>query len=70
VYKNKNITMNGAKLLTQALRDEKVKYIVGYTGGAIMPFFDAMDRDNDLKFVMSRHEQGAAFIAQGISRGS
>ncbi|MGD9359088.1 MAG: biosynthetic-type acetolactate synthase large subunit, partial [Desulfobacterales bacterium] len=42
----------------------------GYTGGAIMPIFDEMEKQKCFKFIMSRHEQGAAFMAQGISRGS
>jgi len=62
--------MTGKKLLLRALKDQGVKYIFGYTGGAIMPIFDEMDKLGDFKFIMSRHEQGAAFMSQGISRAS
>lgn len=62
--------MTGKKLVMQALKDKGVKYIFGYTGGAIMPIFDEMDRCGNFHFIMSRHEQGAAFMAQGISRAS
>jgi acetolactate synthase-1/2/3 large subunit len=62
--------MTGKKLMLRALKDKGVKYIFGYTGGAIMPIFDEMDKLGDFKFIMSRHEQGAAFMAQGISRAS
>ena len=62
--------MTGKTLLLKALKDRGVKYIFGYTGGAIMPVFDEMEKLNDFTFVMSRHEQGAAFMAQGISRAS
>jgi acetolactate synthase-1/2/3 large subunit len=62
--------MKGAELLVKSLKKHGVKYIVGYTGGAIMPFFDEMEKDGSFEFIMSRHEQGAAFIAQGISRAS
>jgi len=62
--------MTGKKLMLRALKDKGVKYIFGYTGGAIMPIFDEMDQMGDFHFVMSRHEQGAAFMAQGISRAS
>jgi acetolactate synthase-1/2/3 large subunit len=62
--------MTGKKLLLRALKDKGVKYIFGYTGGAIMPIFDEMDKLGDFEFIMSRHEQGAAFMAQGISRAS
>ncbi|HKJ05616.1 MAG TPA: biosynthetic-type acetolactate synthase large subunit [Geopsychrobacteraceae bacterium] len=62
--------MTGKKLLLQALKDKGVKFIFGYTGGAIMPIFDEMDKLGDFHFIMARHEQGAAFMAQGISRAS
>ncbi|HEX9804258.1 MAG TPA: biosynthetic-type acetolactate synthase large subunit [Candidatus Dojkabacteria bacterium] len=62
--------MNGAQLLIKALKAANTKYIIGYTGGAIMPFFDEMEKDGSFKFIMSRHEQGAAFIAQGLSRST
>ncbi len=62
--------MTGKKIMLQVLKEKGVKYIFGYTGGAIMPIFDEMDKLGDFNFVMSRHEQGAAFMAQGISRAS
>ncbi len=62
--------MKGSELVLKALRDKGVKYIFGYTGGAIMPIFDEMEKQKCFKFIMSRHEQGAAFMAQGISRAS
>ena len=62
--------MTGKKLLLRALKDKGVKYIFGYTGGAIMPIFDEMDKLGSFKFIMSRHEQGAGFMSQGISRAS
>jgi acetolactate synthase-1/2/3 large subunit len=62
--------MTGKQLLLRALKDRGVRFIFGYTGGAIMPVFVEMDKQNSFKFVMSRHEQGAAFMAQGVSRAS
>jgi len=62
--------MKGTELVLKALKDMDVKYIFGYTGGAIMPIFDEMEKEKCFKFIMSRHEQGAAFMAQGISRAS
>ena len=62
--------MKGTELVLKALKDKGVKYIFGYTGGAIMPIFDEMEKQKCFEFIMSRHEQGAAFMAQGISRGS
>lgn len=62
--------MTGKNLVLQTLKKKGVKYIFGYTGGAIMPIFDEMDKIGDFNFIMARHEQGAAFMAQGISRAS
>jgi acetolactate synthase-1/2/3 large subunit len=62
--------MRGTELVLKALYAKGVKYIFGYTGGAIMPVFDEMEKQQIFKFVMPRHEQGAAFMAQGLSRAS
>ena len=62
--------MTGKYLLLKALNDQGVEHIIGYTGGAIMPVFDEMEKFARFKFIMARHEQGAAFICQGISRAS
>ncbi len=62
--------MTGKELLLKALKEKGVKFVFGYTGGAIMPVFDEMDKLGTFRFIMSRHEQGAAFMAQGITRAS
>jgi acetolactate synthase-1/2/3 large subunit len=62
--------MTGKELVLKALKDKGVQYIFGYTGGAIMPIFDEMERQKIFHFIMARHEQGAAFMAQGLSRAS
>ena len=62
--------MQGKELVLKALQDKGVRYIFGYTGGAIMPVFDEMEKQKRFDFIMSRHEQGAVFMAQGISRAS
>jgi len=62
--------MTGKHLTMRSLKEKGVKYIFGYTGGAIMPIFDEMDKMDNFHFIMARHEQGAAFMAQGVSRGS
>ena len=62
--------MQGKELVLKALQDKAVRYIFGYTGGAIMPIFDEMEKQKQFEFIMSRHEQGAVFMAQGISRAS
>lgn len=62
--------MKGSELVIKALIDKGVRYVFGYTGGAIMPVFDEMEKQKAFSFIMSRHEQGAAFMAQGVSRAS
>jgi len=62
--------MKGTELVLKALKDNGVQHIFGYTGGAIMPIFDEMEKQKNFNFIMSRHEQGAVFMAQGISRAS
>lgn len=62
--------MTGKNLVLRTLKEKNVRYIFGYTGGAIMPLFDEMDKVGGFDFIMSRHEQGAAFMAQGLSRAS
>jgi len=61
--------MNGARWLVQALSAEGVDTLFGYPGGAIMPFYDAL-HGSDLRHVLVRHEQGAAFAANGYARAS
>jgi acetolactate synthase-1/2/3 large subunit len=61
--------INGARWLVEALRDEGVDTLFGYPGGAIMPFYDAL-HGAELKHVLVRHEQGAAFAANGYARAS
>ena len=62
--------MNGARWLAQALLAEGVETLFGYPGGTIMPFYDALHSAPGLKHVLVRHEQGAAFAANGYARAS
>ena len=61
--------MNGAAWLVQALAAEGVDTLYGYPGGAIMPFYDAL-HGASLRHVLVRHEQGAAFAANGHARAT
>ncbi|MCD9032128.1 acetolactate synthase 2 catalytic subunit [Luteimonas sp. Y-2-2-4F] len=60
---------NGARWLVRALQAEGVDTLFGYPGGAIMPFYDAL-HGAGLRHVLVRHEQGAAFAANGYARAS
>ncbi|HTD29665.1 MAG TPA: thiamine pyrophosphate-binding protein, partial [Xanthomonadaceae bacterium] len=61
--------MNASEWLVRALVAEGVDTLFGYPGGAIMPFYDAL-YGTGLKHILVRHEQGAAFAANGYARAS
>lgn len=52
------------------LRAEGVRYVFGVPGGLLFPFFEAIERAEDIELVVSKHEEGAAFMADGYSRVS
>ena len=61
--------MDGAKALIRALEMHGVEYIFGYSGGAAIPIFDAIVTTNTkIKLILTRHEQGAAHMADGYAR--
>src|SRR5271166_2158528 len=60
---------SGAKIILECLQREKVEVIFGYPGGVTLPFYDAI-YDSPIKHVLVRHEQNAAFAAQGYSRST
>ncbi len=67
--------MTGADMLVQVLADEGVDTIFGYSGGAILPIYDAVFRfnqehDSAMPLVVPANEQGAAFMAAGFARAS
>lgn len=63
--------MNGAKALMEALLNEGVETIFGYPGGATTHVFDALyDYTDRVRYVLTRHEQGATHAAQGYARVS
>ncbi|MCX6608712.1 MAG: biosynthetic-type acetolactate synthase large subunit [Acidobacteria bacterium] len=61
--------MSGAKILLECLSREGVDVIFGYPGGVTLPFYDAL-YDHPIRHVLVRHEQNAAFAAQGYSRST
>jgi len=61
--------MTGAKIIVECLKKEKVEVIFGYPGGALLPLCDAL-YDSGIRFILTRHEQGAAHAADGYARAS
>jgi acetolactate synthase-1/2/3 large subunit len=60
---------NGAEITIKLLERQGITTIAGIPGGAALPLYDALYKSN-IKHVLVRHEQGAAFIAQGMSRST
>jgi len=61
--------MTGADLLVTTLVESGVDTIFGYPGGAVLPIYDALYRSNaKFKHILSRHEQGSIFKAEGYAR--
>src|SRR5213076_2333209 len=69
-------TMNGADMIVQVLADEGVDTIFGYSGGAILPTYDAIFRyhaahdGRQIRLIVPANEQGAGFMAAGYARSS
>lgn len=61
--------LSGAEIIIKLLEDEGVKYVSGIPGGFNLPIYDAL-YESSITHILARHEQGAAFIAQGISRST
>ncbi|MFT6425028.1 MAG: acetolactate synthase-1/2/3 large subunit [Celeribacter sp.] len=62
--------MTGAEMVVQALKDQGVDTIFGYPGGAVLPVYDAIFQQNDIKHVLVRHEQAALHAAEGYARST
>jgi len=59
----------GSQIVLDCLRAEGVDLVFGYPGGAIMPLYDALD-GSGVKHILTRHEQGAVFAAEGYARAT
>jgi acetolactate synthase-1/2/3 large subunit len=62
--------MSGAQIMLECLRQEGVKHIFGYPGGAVLPIYDALYGYKDIEHILVRHEQGASHMADGYARST
>ncbi|QKV17272.1 acetolactate synthase 3 large subunit [Oricola thermophila] len=62
--------MTGAEMVIQAFRDNGVEHIFGYPGGAVLPIYDELFQQDDVKHILVRHEQGAGHAAEGYARST
>jgi acetolactate synthase-1/2/3 large subunit len=63
-------TLTGAEILLKALTDQGVEVIFGYPGGAVLPIYDELFKQNRLRHVLVRHEQAAVHAAEGYARST
>ncbi|UVE17024.1 acetolactate synthase 3 large subunit [Pseudomonas sp. LS44] len=62
--------LSGAEMVVRSLRDEGVKYIYGYPGGALLHIYDALFKEPDVTHILVRHEQAATHMADGYARAT
>jgi acetolactate synthase-1/2/3 large subunit len=62
--------MTGAEIIIKALRDQGVEVIFGYPGGAVLPIYDALFKQNDIRHILVRQEGGAVHAAEGYARST
>ncbi len=62
--------ISGAEIVIRCLHEEKVKFVFGYPGGAVLNIYDAVFQQNKFKHILVRHEQAAVHAADGYSRST
>src|SRR6266852_3407233 len=62
--------MNGAAMVIRALVDQGVDVVFGYPGGAVLPLYDELFKQNALRHILVRHEQAAVHAAEGYARST
>ncbi|MDH4763688.1 MULTISPECIES: acetolactate synthase 3 large subunit [Pseudomonas] len=62
--------LTGAEMVVRFLRDEGVKHIYGYPGGALLHIYDALFKEPALNHILVRHEQAATHMADGYARAT
>ncbi len=62
--------MTGAQIVVQALKDQGVDTVFGYPGGAVLPIYDEIFQQNQIRHIIVRHEQAATHAAEGYARST
>jgi acetolactate synthase-1/2/3 large subunit len=62
--------MSGAEIVLESLFDQGVEHIFGYPGGAVLPIYDELFKQNRVQHILVRHEQGAGHAAEGYARST
>ena len=61
-------TMTGAEAILRVLEENGVEVIFGYPGGAVLPIYDALFKNNAIRHILVRHEQAAVHAAEGYGQ--
>ncbi|MFT4172678.1 MAG: acetolactate synthase 3 catalytic subunit [Rhodocyclaceae bacterium] len=64
------MTLTGAEIVVRCLQEEKVEYVFGYPGGAVLFIYDALFEQDAVRHVLVRHEQAAVHAADGFARST
>jgi acetolactate synthase-1/2/3 large subunit len=67
---NKLMELTGAEIVIRCLQEEGVEYVFGYPGGAVLFIYDELFKQNAVKHILVRHEQGAVHAADGYARST
>src|SRR5512140_375935 len=62
--------LSGAEIVVRCLQQEGVEYVFGYPGGAVLFLYDELFKQDKVKHILVRHEQGAVHAADGYSRST
>jgi len=62
--------LRGAEIFVRALKDEGIKHLFGYPGGAVLHIYDALYKQDDVEHILVRHEQGATHAADAYARAT
>ena len=62
--------LSGAEIVVRCLQEEGVEYVFGYPGGAVLFLYDELFKQDKVKHILVRHEQGAIHAADGYSRST
>ena len=62
--------LSGAEIVVRCLQEEEVEYVFGYPGGAVLFLYDELFKQNKVKHILVRHEQGAVHAADGYARST
>src|ERR671939_831522 len=62
--------ITGAEIVIRCLQEEGVEYVFGYPGGAVLNIYDELFKQDKVKHILVRHEQGAAHAADGYARAT